>query len=165
MHLYTRRQLIKSVFLKSDTNWHFKGGRPNRGQKPVTSKERGYHSDAHNDMFTKHVKNDDRKKHMDRDAYEQANHGATHGHIASTGLQHTLDDFIERLENAKSEQDIDKVVTEMHDWLSYVHAQHPSHDLHKDQEFRRAYTKAHKTHESLVDKMKERKSGYPETEE
>jgi hypothetical protein len=161
--IYTRRQFLKATLLKADMAWHFdEHNRPARGDRPITANHRGYHHKAHDEMFTRHVKDKDRQTHMTRDAYEQANHGATHGHIAATAMQHTVDDFVERLQAAKSEEEISKVVIEMHDWLSYVHAQHPSHDLHKDQEFRRAYAKAHKTHTGFVDKQKESKSGYPE---
>ena len=151
--VYTRRQVLKSVLLKSDREWHYKNGRPFPGRKSPTDSSKGYTSDAHHQMFTSHVRDDQRKAHMGRDAYEQANHGATHGHVAATGFQHALDDFTERLESASSPEEVEQILTEMHDWLSYVHAQHKSHDLHKDEEFRRAYKKAHTAHTNFVDRM------------
>jgi hypothetical protein len=147
----TRRTFLTSVLLKAqdykDKKWHYDHShQPVSGQRP--DGHTGYHHGAHEEMFAWHAKSNDRKRSIRKDAFEQVNNGATHGHVASHGLQHTLDDFIERIESAQPAER-DNIITEMHDWLSYVHAQHQLHGLHKDPEFRRTYKKAHTLHSQL----------------
>jgi hypothetical protein len=161
MELYLRRKMRQAndtpntsstaILLKAqdykDKKWHYDHShQPVQGSRP--DGHRGYHHEAHEDMFAFHTKSHDRKRTIRKDAHEQVKNGATQGHVAAHGLQHTLEDFIERIESAP-EAERDNIITEMHDWLSYIHAQHGLHGLDKDPEFRRAYKKAHNLHSQL----------------
>lgn len=123
-------------------------GHGRSGDSPEDSPN--YTHETHEKMFAWHVPDEGKKKQIRKDAYEQAKGGSTKGHVAAHGLLTVLDDFKKRLEEAEGDKDLtDQVLSEMHDWLAYVHAQHDQHGLHKDAEFKRAYTDAH-THHMLA---------------
>lgn len=142
----TTRKMSSEVLVKAtnhkDKKFHFNQyGRGVKGDPPEG--DRHYSHDTHEKMFAWHIPDEGKKAKLRHDAHEQAMNGSTKGHVSAHALMTVLDDFKERLNSTDDEEMVDQIMSEFHDWLMYLHAQHGQHGLDKDPEFRRAYTDAH----------------------
>jgi hypothetical protein len=148
------REKSSHVLVKAESHkdkaFHFdQHGRGNIGEKQHGSKH--YDHETHEKMFAYHMPDEDKKRDLRRNSHEMVKNGTTKGHLAAESLYHVLSDFEERLGAAEGDRDLtDQILSEFHDWLAYLHAQHDQHGLHKDGEFRRAYTDAHTKHSQYM---------------